>query len=416
MKGEGSAPLIRDDEVLRSVLREREMQAEGRINVLRAVVLGGAAMADVVYAAVGHLFSPQLGALAFVVVPFFALYLVVVHRLARGPTYRPWLKYLTVTVDYGLVLFVFLAYRAIGFFGHRAPDAGVPEMVSFLILLNLLSAFRHSAPIIVYSTILATGISTSLALGSDSSLALRIYAPLATVASGWLTLLISIGVNRLFLRLRRREQLLRFLPRDVVRGIDAGEIRLELGGVKREATVLLSDLRAFTRVSEHRDPAEVVALLNEYFTAMAAVVRAHGGTIDKFIGDGMLAVFGVPVAYEDHALRAVQAAIDMQRALAALNERKAGLLRPALRMGIAVHTGTVVAGNVGAPDRMEYTVVGDAVNLTARIEELNKRFGTSILLGASTWERVRDRVPCRFVGEAEIRGREHSVRLYEPEA
>jgi adenylate cyclase len=407
--------MIGDDGVLRTVLREREMQAEGQINVLRAVVLGGAAVADVVYAAVGHLFSRQLGALAVVVVPFFALYLVAVHRLARGPAYRPWLKYVTVTIDYALVAFVFVEYRAIGFFGHRGPDVGVPEMVSFLILLNVLSAFRHSVPIIVYSTMLATGISAWLGLRYDASLALKIYGPLASVASGWLTLLISTGANRLFLRLRRREQLLRFLPREVVRGIDAGDIRLELGGVKREATILLSDLRDFTHVSESRDPAAVVALLNEYFTAMAGVVRAHGGTIDKFIGDGMLAVFGVPVAHGDHAVRAVDAAIEMQRALAALNDQDRPSAAPVLRMGIAVHTGTVVAGNVGAPDRMEYTVVGDAVNLTARIEELNKRFGTSILLSAATWALVRDRVPCRFVGDAEIRGREQSVRLYEPQ-
>jgi adenylate cyclase len=407
--------MLRDDEVLRSVLREREMQAEGRINVLRGVVLGGAAVADVVYGAVGHLFSWQLAALAVGVVPFCAVYLLVVHRLSRGAAYRPWLKYVTVTIDYALVLFVFVEYRAIGFFGLRERDAGVPEMVSFLILLNMLSAFRHSAPIIVYSTILATGTSVMLGLRYDASLALKIYAPLASVASGWLTLLISVGVNRLFLRLRRREQLLRFLPHDVVRGIDTGQIRLELGGIKREATILLSDLRAFTHMSEHRDPAEVVALLNEYFTAMAAVVRAHGGTIDKFIGDGMLAVFGVPVARDDHAVRAVEAARDMQRALVALNDRHRPAGRPTLSMGIAVHTGTVVAGNVGAPDRMEYTVIGDVVNLTARIEELNKRFGTSILLSASTWERVRDRFACRLVGESEIRGREGSVRLYEPQ-
>jgi len=408
--------MTHDDEVLRSVLREREMQAEHRINVLRGVVLGGAATADVVYAAVGNLFSWQLAALAFIVVPFFALYLVVVHRLSRGHAYRPWLKYVTVTVDFALVVFVFAEYRAIGFFGDSSPDAGVPEMLSFLILLNLLSAFRQSAPIIVYSTIVATAVSTILGLRYGSSLALKIYAPLAAVASGWLTLLISIGVNRLFLRLRRREQLLRFLPRDVVRGIDAGEIRLELGGVKREATILLSDLRAFTHVSENRDPAEVVGLLNEYFTAMAAVVREHGGTIDKFIGDGILAVFGVPVAHSDHAVRAVETAMEMQRTLAVLNGRHSASGRPTLRMGIAVHTGTVVAGNVGSPERMEYTVVGDAVNLTARIEELNKRFGTSTLLSASTWARVRDRFPCRFIGEAEVRGREHRVRLYEPDS
>jgi adenylate cyclase len=402
-----------EDGTLRATLREREMRAERRINVLRAVVLGGAALIDVSYALVGGLFSWKLAVLALLALPFLVVYLLLVHRLARESTYRPWLKYVTVSVDYSLTLAVFIVYRQIGFFATPADQAGVPEMITFLILLNLLSAFRHSRAIIVYSTLLATGIGTWMTWGFPGT-ALEFYTPVALIASGWLALLLSSEAQALFLRLRQRERLLRFLPRHVVQGVDAGWVRLELGGVKDQATILLSDLRDFTRLCEDRDPAEVVALLNEYFTAMAGVIWEHGGTIDKFIGDAILAVYGVPVPQEEHVFQAVESALAMHHALARLNREHARRGVPVLRMGIALHTGPVLAGNVGAPERMEYTVMGDSVNVTARIGELNKQYGTELLLSESTYEQVRERFPCRLVAEAKIRGRHHPLRVYTP--
>jgi adenylate cyclase len=170
-------------------------------------------------------------------------------------------------------------------------------------------------------------------------------------------------------------------------------------------------VRGFTRLAEHRDPQEVVSTMNEYFTRMTAVIQAHGGTIDKFIGDAILAVFGAPVPRPDHALRAIQAAREMQAALEQLNAPRVASGLPPLQMGIAVHTGTVLAGNVGSPERMEYTVMGDAVNVTARIEELNKTYGTRILLSETTYAKVGD-MAARFIGAVTLRGRDDPIRLY----
>ncbi len=402
-----------DDQAASAALRERERVAEHRINRIRGAVILAASVVDIAYAWAAGTLSQRFIWLGGGLLLGFAPYWWMVERLARGPTYRPWLKYVTITADYSMILFVFFAYRRIGFFGHAGAEAGAGEFVSFLILFNFLSAFRLSQTAIVYSTVLGVGIALGLALAAGA-LVLAMYGPLFLLGSGGLTLLLSSAWRDVLQRLRRREQLMRFLPRQVVQGADEGRLRLELGGVKQEATILLSDLRGFTSFAEHRDPDEVLGLLNQYFTRMADVVWDHGGTIDKFIGDALLAVFGVPVQRPDDAVRALRAALAMQAALADLNRQWAAAGMPRLRMGIALHTGTVVAGNIGSPQRMEYTVIGDAVNVTARLEELNKEFHTDVLLSESTNACLNGSVRTELVAEVAVRGRQQSVRAYKP--
>jgi adenylate cyclase len=404
---------LNEDEAARAALREREGAAEHQINLIRGAVILAASAADLAYAWFAGTLSQRFIWLGGALLLCFAPYWWSVHRLSRGPTYRPWLKYVTISADYTMILVVFFAYRRINFFGSASAEAGAGEFVSFLILFNFLSAFRLSQTAIVYSTVLASGIALSLAVAAGT-LVLAVYAPLFLIGSGALTLLLSSAWRDVLQRLRRREQLMRFLPRQVVQGIDASSMRLELGGVRHEATILLSDIRGFTTFAEDRDPDEVLGLLNQYFTRMASVIWEYGGTIDKFIGDGLLAVFGVPVKRSDDAVRAVRAALAMQTALAELNEQWATRGMPHLYMGIALHTGTVMAGNVGSPQRMEYTVIGDAVNVTARLEELNKEYHTSVLLSESTNARLDGTVRTQFVAEASIRGRHQSVGTYKP--
>src|SRR5262249_24560032 len=142
--------------------------------------------------------------------------------------------------------------------------------------------------------------------------------------------------------------------------------------VQREVTVLFSDIRNFTTMSENMPPQDVLSLLDEYFGHMGQIVRAHEGMLNKFIGDGMLAVWGVPNTQDDHAERALNAAIDMRRKLAELNQARANEGVPQIAIGIGVHTGVVAAGMLGGADQSEYTVIGDAVNLASRIEGLTK--------------------------------------------
>ena len=166
-----------------------------------------------------------------------------------------------------------------------------------------------------------------------------------------------------------------------------------LGGENTEVSILFSDVRNYTTICEQMSPEHVIHLLNNYFSYMVRAVEKHNGIVYQFVGDGIMAVFGAPVNLPDHADCAVRSALEMVDALAAFNSRyREGL--PPLRIGIGINTGPVVAGIIGTEQRMEYRVVGDTVNLSARIESLNKDFQTDILINRSTRNAVGDRLPC----------------------
>ncbi|MGV3628767.1 MAG: adenylate/guanylate cyclase domain-containing protein [Betaproteobacteria bacterium] len=195
----------------------------------------------------------------------------------------------------------------------------------------------------------------------------------------------------------------KLLSRDVV-----------LGGEEREVTVMFSDLRNFTSLSEHRSPQEVVTLLNTYFTRMGAAIEANHGVVDKYLGDGMMALFGAPVQYEDDAGNALNAALDMCDALDELNREFRARGLPELDIGIGINTALVVAGNMGSPDRLNYTVVGDGVNLAARLEGMTKRaeYETRIIATAATVMKSHRVYSVRALGEVAVRGRTEPVVIY----
>jgi adenylate cyclase len=164
----------------------------------------------------------------------------------------------------------------------------------------------------------------------------------------------------------------------------------ELGGEKREITILMSDLRGFTALAERLEPTEVVALLNHHLSVMVEVIQRHGGIIDEIIGDGMLVLFGAPVAMEDAAQRAVRCALEMQKAMPGVNEHNLQRDWPEIEMGIALHAGEVVVGNIGSKKRSKYGVVGRTVNLTARIESFT--VGGQILVSPALISAAKDRL------------------------
>jgi adenylate cyclase len=212
-------------------------------------------------------------------------------------------------------------------------------------------------------------------------------------------------------RRRFRDSFARYLSRDVMAKVlaDAPSLR----GEYREVSILFSDLRGFTTMSERMQPADIAQHLNEYFDAMTAAIFRHRGMINDFVGDAVMAVFGAPVTDPDHAWNAVQSALDMDTALAALNEewKKKGLVE--LRMGIGIHTGRVFAGNVGGRDRIKYTVIGDPVNVASRVEGLNKDLSTTLLVTEETLAAVGDRIRVRDCGPVAVKGRVEKVRVFE---
>lgn len=189
--------------------------------------------------------------------------------------------------------------------------------------------------------------------------------------------------------------------------------KIELGGEELAATILFSDVRNFTALCENRSPTEILGLVNAYLTKISTAIDAHGGVVDKYIGDAVMALFGVPFAHDDDPARAVNTALDMRSALTELNLELAGRGMPQLGIGIGINTGIVVAGNMGSPTRLNYTVIGDAVNLASRLEALTKRYGVGIIVSETTMAAVPGMV-FRELDKVRVKGKNTPVTIHEP--
>jgi adenylate cyclase len=242
--------------------------------------------------------------------------------------------------------------------------------------------------------------------------------PLMGLALGWLTAYFAVASH---LRARSSQErafargaLGRYVPESVARQILADPARLTLEGEERELTLMFTDLEGFTRFCHGRDPRETAAILNAYLDAMSAVVLAHGGTLDKYVGDAIVAFWGAPIAAEDDTARAVACALALQAEAEAVAQRTQAEFGTTLgRTRIGLHRGTVVVGNFGGTNRMQYTAMGDAMNIAARLEGANKYLGSAILVSQA----VRDAAPghaYRALGRVAVSGVASGLALYEP--
>ncbi|MCU0598473.1 MAG: adenylate/guanylate cyclase domain-containing protein [Desulfobacterales bacterium] len=189
--------------------------------------------------------------------------------------------------------------------------------------------------------------------------------------------------------------------------------KLMLGGEKREITAFFSDLEGFTTISEKLSPESLVELLNEFLTEMADIIVAHSGTVDKFEGDAIIAMFGAPVAVDDHALLACRACIQMQKRLETLREKWLREIQLTIRMRIGLCSGPAVVGNMGSKTRFDYTMMGDTVNTAARLEGVNKVYGTYIMISESTFEYVKEQIVARELDAVNVVGKERPVKVYQ---
>ena len=203
----------------------------------------------------------------------------------------------------------------------------------------------------------------------------------------------------------------RFLPEYVVKQMLENPESFKLGGVNQTITILFADIRGFTRISEHAAPEKIVSLLNRYFSAMTDIIFAHGGTLDKYLGDGLMALFGAPTTTPEDASNALNAAVAMQRRLLGINDelRKEGLSE--VGVGIGLHTGDVIVGYIGSERRSEYTAIGDAVNTASRLESNAK--GGQILISDATAKSARSRYELRPRDPITVKNREQPVVLWE---
>ncbi|HWW76006.1 MAG TPA: adenylate/guanylate cyclase domain-containing protein, partial [Pyrinomonadaceae bacterium] len=200
----------------------------------------------------------------------------------------------------------------------------------------------------------------------------------------------------------------------VVKQILENPDSFKLGGVNQTVTVLFADIRGFTRLSENAQPERIVQLLNNYFTAMSDIIFAHGGTLDKYLGDGLMALFGAPTATPDDACNAVSAAVQMQRKMEDINAQLRAERLSEIAIGIGLHTGVATVGYIGSERRSEYTAIGDTVNLAARLEQNSQ--GGEILLSDSA-ARAAESAGCTFHPREPIhvKNRVQPVPIYEVE-
>ncbi len=210
---------------------------------------------------------------------------------------------------------------------------------------------------------------------------------------------------------RIKQMFSRYVSKDVYNELLSNPKAAELGGTRRVATVLFSDLRGFTTLSESRPPEEMIAQLNEYFSEMVEIVFAYRGTVDKFVGDMIMAIFSAPLPDPLHADRAVGCAIAMQRRLVSLNQAWKAVGKPELHCGVGINSGDMVVGNVGSQSIRSYTVIGDNVNLGARLESLCKEYKTDIIISQNTYGLLHETYAFTELGEVTVKGKVQSVRI-----
>jgi adenylate cyclase len=228
---------------------------------------------------------------------------------------------------------------------------------------------------------------------------------------------ISVMVYR-FLSEERQKQLIKgmfvhYASELIVNELIRDPSKLKLGGDKKYATAFFSDIKDFTTYSEKLSPEVLIAQLNEYLSAMTDIVLEYGGYLDKYEGDAVVAVFGVPVDQTDHAERACLAALDMQKVLVDLRKKWSAEKRPAFEARIGLNTGEMIAGNIGGKNRFDYTVIGDPVNLASRLEGANKMYGTKIMLGEETYGQAKDKIMARELDFLRVKGKSRPVRVFE---
>ncbi|MDK9699608.1 MAG: adenylate/guanylate cyclase domain-containing protein [bacterium] len=238
-------------------------------------------------------------------------------------------------------------------------------------------------------------------------------APLTTVSFAFV-----MTVLRRILREQREKTKIKgmfgqYVPKKVVGELIANPEMLRLGGEKRHLSVLFTDVAGFTTISEHLSPEELVHLLNEYLTAMTREILAVDGIIDKYEGDLIMAEFGAPVHYTDHAVRAVRASLNMQKKLAILRQKWEAEKQPILYSRVGINTGDMIVGNMGSEDVFDYTVMGDAVNLASRLEGVNKLYGTTIMCSQATYDECKDQFQFRFLDKVRVKGKSQFVGIYE---
>ncbi len=300
----------------------------------------------------------------------------------------------------------------------RRPDwifgADLASILLFGAVLTLL--ISRSRPL--YATVTTIGMIGLYAVLNEMVFT-RANVWMTAVYPGMTMILSFIGVTtfRFMTEERKKKEIKEafshYVAPSLVHEIIKDPAKLNLGGEERRLTVLFSDIRGFTTISESMKPQDLVKLINEYLTPMTDIILKHGGTIDKYMGDAIMAFWGAPIWQEDHPVRACSAALEMMEKLKELQGGWHARGIPTIDIGIGISTGKLTVGNMGSTTRFDYTVMGDSVNLGSRLEGLNKEYGTHVIVPKFTFEDVKDRFILRQLDLIRVKGKQIPIWIYE---
>lgn len=403
------------DSLLTNCYQQREMEMELHINKLRFLGLMALFLLELVVGFLSrgldlNLLVIDLGSMAVT-----AAWCFFVAKWASAKVYKPWLKYVSILFDYLIILLIAVEMEYLADIGHFLKDLHQTEfelmIISAMMLFNIMSAFRQGKLIIYYSTLCCLVTATLILEHSHTARAIEVHEQIIILFSGLLAWSLSKYITGTYTRLRHRERLLRYLPTELVEAVEQGRVDIEPGGERRNVAILMADIRGFTQLCEANEPEIITRLLNRYFAEMSDIIFLHEGMIDKFIGDAIMAVFGTPKEETNNAANAINAGRKMLQRLEQLNlELKAEGL-PQISIGVGVHSGDAIAGNVGSISRMDYTVIGDTVNVAARIESMTKELGQALLVSKTAAEES-ELQELEKAGEVTLKGKSAPIELY----
>lgn len=410
-----SNPLVKTEPEFEELRQSQETRNEVIINYIQMAVFGIVCLANVA----SHFlpFAPYRASallLSFVFISFFAR-VALFFYLRSHPPYTPARKHLIAALD--LIVYT-AAPLLLGLQGAYPWMFLCLFAICIYTMVITLSGLRYSTRVVIY-----TGVATLLLyLAIFPALAPPLFRlPLAmvgTITLGCVAVCTAYSVASL-IRIHRdaaaKEHLARFLSPELVEQVMNEPKLLERVTERRNATVIFTDIRGFTRFSEKMSPENVVEFLNEFLEEMTGAIMEHKGMLDKYIGDAVMGVFGVPFHADDHALRALRAALDMRDRLRPLNVKLRHKGLPELSIGIGLHTGELLIGAIGSTRRLDYTVIGDTVNVASRIEGMTRSYPVEILLSDATREAIAGAVSLHWIADVQVRNRAEPLTLWSPD-
>lgn len=299
-------------------------------------------------------------------------------------------------------------------------NAPVPASAGFFLILaagaltgGILSRIDSQLYSAITVLLLAVAAVGAAWLALTRGVVIPLAAPLLAILAAWGTVTVLD-----YLEERRRSVMLRatfgrYVSPQILEYLLENPDKVELGGTRRDMTILFSDIRGFTTISETSEPEDVVEMLNEYLTSMVEILLRHEGTLDKFIGDAVMGFWNAPTDVENHATKGVLCAVEMIEETTRLREKWEKEGKPAIRIGIGLNTGEAVVGNIGSERVFGYTVIGDTVNLAARLESTTKNYGADIIISESTLERLDKRFDIVYLDEVKVKGKDKAVRIFQ---